>query len=85
MALDQYPLNPWETGSRHAQPSLRECSDVYLDVAGILLQKVSSSAFSLFSSWVRPVEEHWTSRCILQFQKLCGLRSIVETMDKYER
>ncbi|KAF6293889.1 tudor domain containing 5 [Rhinolophus ferrumequinum] len=45
--------------------------------------KLPAQAIPCSLAWVRPVEEHWTSRAILQFQKLCGLKPLVGVVDEY--
>ncbi|XP_062962478.1 tudor domain-containing protein 5 isoform X2 [Cynocephalus volans] len=45
--------------------------------------KLSAQAIPCSLAWVRPVEERWTSRAILQFQKLCGLKPLVGVVDEY--
>lgn len=35
-----------------------------------------------FIIWIL-FQEHWTSRAILQFQKLCGLKPLVGVVDEY--
>ncbi|XP_055222869.2 tudor domain-containing protein 5 isoform X10 [Gorilla gorilla gorilla] len=45
--------------------------------------KLPAQAIPCSLAWVRPVEEHWTSKAILQFQKLCGLKPLVGVVDEY--
>ncbi|XP_036200001.1 tudor domain-containing protein 5 isoform X1 [Myotis myotis] len=45
--------------------------------------KLPAQAIPCSLAWVRPVEECWTSRAILQFQKLCGLKPLVGVVDEY--
>ncbi|XP_039111330.1 tudor domain-containing protein 5 [Hyaena hyaena] len=45
--------------------------------------KLPAQAIPCSLAWVRPVQEHWTSRAILQFQKLCGLKPLVGVVDEY--
>ncbi|KAG5202522.1 hypothetical protein JEQ12_003912 [Ovis aries] len=45
--------------------------------------KLPAQAIPCSLAWVRPVEEHWTSRAVLQFQKLCGLKPLVGVVDEY--
>ncbi|XP_059759816.1 tudor domain-containing protein 5 isoform X5 [Balaenoptera ricei] len=45
--------------------------------------RLPAQAIPCSLAWVRPVEEHWTSRAILQFQKLCGLKPLVGVVDEY--
>ncbi|XP_045839401.1 tudor domain-containing protein 5 isoform X4 [Meles meles] len=45
--------------------------------------KLPAQAIPCSLAWVRPVAEHWTSRAILQFQKLCGLKPLVGVVDEY--
>ncbi|KAM6166237.1 tudor domain-containing protein 5 [Erethizon dorsatum] len=45
--------------------------------------KLPAQAIPCSLAWVRPVKEHWTSRAILQFQKLCGLKPLVGVVDEY--
>ncbi|XP_054567740.1 tudor domain-containing protein 5 isoform X3 [Eptesicus fuscus] len=45
--------------------------------------KLPAQAIPCSLAWVRPVEEYWTSRAILQFQKLCGLKPLVGVVDEY--
>ncbi|XP_011806517.1 PREDICTED: tudor domain-containing protein 5 isoform X2 [Colobus angolensis palliatus] len=45
--------------------------------------KLPAQAIPCSLAWVRPVEEHWTSEAILQFQKLCGLKPLVGVVDEY--
>ncbi|KAM9705883.1 tudor domain-containing protein 5 isoform 2-T2 [Dama dama] len=45
--------------------------------------KLPAQAIPCSLAWVRPVEEHWTPRAILQFQKLCGLKPLVGVVDEY--
>uniref|UniRef100_A0A8C3WYA1 Tudor domain-containing protein 5 n=1 Tax=Catagonus wagneri TaxID=51154 RepID=A0A8C3WYA1_9CETA len=45
--------------------------------------KLPAQAIPCSLAWVRPLEEHWTSRAILQFQKLCGLKPLVGVVDEY--
>ncbi|XP_077758003.1 tudor domain-containing protein 5 isoform X1 [Canis aureus] len=45
--------------------------------------KLPAQAIPCSLAWVRPVEEHWTSRAIIQFQKLCGLKPLVGVVDEY--
>nr|XP_055111029.1 tudor domain-containing protein 5 isoform X3 [Symphalangus syndactylus] len=45
--------------------------------------KLPAQAIPCSLAWVRPVEEHWTSKAILQFQKLCGLKPLVGVVGEY--
>ncbi|ELK16223.1 Tudor domain-containing protein 5 [Pteropus alecto] len=45
--------------------------------------KLPAQAIPCSLAWMRPVEEYWTSRAILQFQKLCGLKPLVGVVDEY--
>ncbi|XP_032147162.1 tudor domain-containing protein 5 [Sapajus apella] len=45
--------------------------------------KLPAQAIPCSLAWVRPVEEHWTSKAILHFQKLCGLKPLVGVVDEY--
>ncbi|XP_031241484.1 tudor domain-containing protein 5 isoform X4 [Mastomys coucha] len=45
--------------------------------------KLPAQAIPCSLAWVRPAEEHWTSRAILHFQKLCGLKPLVGVVDEY--
>ncbi|XP_004688586.1 PREDICTED: tudor domain-containing protein 5 isoform X2 [Condylura cristata] len=45
--------------------------------------KLPAQAIPCSLAWVRPVEEHWTSKAVLQFQKLCGLKPLVGVVDEY--
>ncbi|XP_040840166.1 LOW QUALITY PROTEIN: tudor domain-containing protein 5 [Ochotona curzoniae] len=45
--------------------------------------KLPAQAIPCSLAWVRPVEEHWTSKAILQFHKLCGLKPLVGVVDEY--
>nr|KAF6316669.1 tudor domain containing 5 [Pipistrellus kuhlii] len=45
--------------------------------------KLPAQAIPCSLAWVRPVEEYWTSKAILQFQKLCGLKPLVGVVDEY--
>uniref|UniRef100_A0A8C9B7T9 Tudor domain-containing protein 5 n=1 Tax=Phocoena sinus TaxID=42100 RepID=A0A8C9B7T9_PHOSS len=45
--------------------------------------RLPAQAIPCSLAWVRPVEEHWTSGAILQFQKLCGLKPLVGVVDEY--
>ncbi|XP_048213094.1 tudor domain-containing protein 5 isoform X6 [Perognathus longimembris pacificus] len=45
--------------------------------------KLPAQAIPCSLAWVRPIEEHWTSRAILQFQKLCGLKPLVGVVNEY--
>ncbi|XP_027623875.1 tudor domain-containing protein 5 isoform X1 [Tupaia chinensis] len=45
--------------------------------------KLPAQAIPCSLAWVRPIKEHWTSRAILQFQKLCGLKPLVGVVDEY--
>ncbi|XP_054443522.1 tudor domain-containing protein 5 [Pteronotus mesoamericanus] len=45
--------------------------------------KLPAQAIPCSLAWVRPAEEYWTSRAILQFQKLCGLKPLVGVVDEY--
>ncbi|XP_054103384.2 tudor domain-containing protein 5 isoform X2 [Callithrix jacchus] len=45
--------------------------------------KLPAQAIPCSLAWVRPVKEHWTSKAILQFQKLCGLKPLVGVVDEY--
>nr|XP_021523748.1 tudor domain-containing protein 5 isoform X2 [Aotus nancymaae] len=45
--------------------------------------KLPAQAIPCSLAWVRPVEEHWTLKAILQFQKLCGLKPLVGVVDEY--
>ncbi|XP_010628549.1 tudor domain-containing protein 5 isoform X3 [Fukomys damarensis] len=45
--------------------------------------KLPAQAIPCSLAWVRPLKEHWTSRAILQFQKLCGLKPLVGVVDEY--
>ncbi|XP_020141059.2 tudor domain-containing protein 5 isoform X1 [Microcebus murinus] len=45
--------------------------------------KLPAQAIPCSLAWVRPIEEHWTCRAILQFQKLCGLKPLVGVVDEY--
>ncbi|XP_063095862.1 tudor domain-containing protein 5 isoform X2 [Cavia porcellus] len=45
--------------------------------------KLPAQAIPCSLAWVRPVKEHWTSRAVLQFQKLCGLKPLVGVVDEY--
>ncbi|XP_055963307.1 tudor domain-containing protein 5 [Sorex fumeus] len=45
--------------------------------------KLPAQAIPCSLAWVRPVEEHWTAKAILQFQKLCGLKPLVGVVDEY--
>ncbi|KAM6218702.1 tudor domain-containing protein 5 isoform 2-T2 [Rhynchocyon petersi] len=45
--------------------------------------KLPAQAIPCSLAWVRPVEEHWTSRAVLQFQKLCGLKPLVGVVHEY--
>ncbi|XP_069890458.1 tudor domain-containing protein 5 isoform X3 [Dipodomys merriami] len=45
--------------------------------------KLPAQAIPCSLAWVRPIEEHWTSQAILQFQKLCGLKPLVGVVNEY--
>ncbi|XP_037362264.1 tudor domain-containing protein 5 isoform X2 [Talpa occidentalis] len=45
--------------------------------------KLPAQAIPCSLAWVRPVQEHWTAKAILQFQKLCGLKPLVGVVDEY--
>ncbi|XP_051003578.1 tudor domain-containing protein 5 [Acomys russatus] len=45
--------------------------------------KLPAQAIPCSLAWVRPAEEQWTSRAILHFQKLCGLKPLVGVVDEY--
>ncbi|XP_026643414.1 tudor domain-containing protein 5 isoform X2 [Microtus ochrogaster] len=45
--------------------------------------KLPAQAIPCSLAWVRPAEEHWTSRAVLHFQKLCGLKPLVGVVDEY--
>ncbi|CAO2637322.1 Tudor domain-containing protein 5 [Lemmus lemmus] len=45
--------------------------------------KLPAQAIPCSLAWVRPAEEYWTSRAILHFQKLCGLKPLVGVVDEY--
>ncbi|NP_001128212.1 tudor domain-containing protein 5 [Rattus norvegicus] len=45
--------------------------------------KLPAQAIPCSLAWVRPAEEHWTSKAILHFQKLCGLKPLVGVVDEY--
>ncbi|XP_028616631.1 tudor domain-containing protein 5 isoform X1 [Grammomys surdaster] len=45
--------------------------------------KLPAQAIPCSLAWVKPAEEHWTSRAILHFQKLCGLKPLVGVVDEY--
>ncbi|XP_066111223.1 tudor domain-containing protein 5 [Saccopteryx bilineata] len=45
--------------------------------------KLPAQAIPCSLAWVRPAEEYWTSRAVLQFQKLCGLKPLVGVVDEY--
>uniref|UniRef100_A0A8C6RB74 Tudor domain-containing protein 5 n=1 Tax=Nannospalax galili TaxID=1026970 RepID=A0A8C6RB74_NANGA len=45
--------------------------------------KLPAQAIPCSLAWVRPVEKHWTSKAILHFQKLCGLKPLVGVVDEY--
>uniref|UniRef100_A0A8C6E816 Tudor domain-containing protein 5 n=1 Tax=Moschus moschiferus TaxID=68415 RepID=A0A8C6E816_MOSMO len=45
--------------------------------------KLPAQAIPCSLAWVRPAQEHWTPRAVLQFQKLCGLKPLVGVVDEY--
>ncbi|XP_034368978.1 tudor domain-containing protein 5 isoform X4 [Arvicanthis niloticus] len=45
--------------------------------------KLPAQAIPCSLAWVRPAEEQWTSKAILHFQKLCGLKPLVGVVDEY--
>ncbi|XP_060053738.1 tudor domain-containing protein 5 isoform X2 [Erinaceus europaeus] len=45
--------------------------------------KLPAQAIPCSLAWVRPVEEHWTSKANSVFQKLCGLKPLVGVVDEY--
>ncbi|XP_045153914.1 tudor domain-containing protein 5 [Echinops telfairi] len=45
--------------------------------------KLPAQAIPCSLAWVRPTEEYWTPKAVLQFQKLCGLKPLVGVVDEY--
>ncbi|XP_019386471.1 PREDICTED: tudor domain-containing protein 5 isoform X2 [Crocodylus porosus] len=45
--------------------------------------KLPAQAIPCSLAWVKPLEGTWTSKAVLQFQKLCSLKPLVGVVDEY--